>query len=104
LITPFHELCPLFKSYDFIVNLKPEIIIISHQALIVKYMYSFCKVDQPAKMKPTAKHPFKVHIWARISTKGITLILIFSRIMDRLFYVEEMQGKTLLPFLIPNPV
>lgn len=59
----------------------------------------FRKVGQPGKMKPTAKHPFKVHVWAGISTKGSTPVLIFSGIMDRYFYVEEILRNTLLPFL-----
>jgi len=50
----------------------------------------FRKVGQPAKMKPTAKHPFKDHVWAGISTKGSTPTLMFGGIMDRFFYVEEI--------------
>ena len=59
----------------------------------------FRKVGQPAKMKPTAKYPFKVHVWAGISTKGATPILMFGRIMDRFFYVEEILRNSLLPFV-----
>ena len=59
----------------------------------------FRKVGQPAKMKPTAKHPFKVHVWAGISTKGATPILMFGGIMDRFFYVEEILRNSLLPFV-----
>ena len=59
----------------------------------------FRKVGQPAKMKPTVKHPFKVHVWAGISTKGATPILMFGGIMDRFFYVEEILRNSLLPFV-----
>ena len=59
----------------------------------------FRKVGEPKKMKPTAKHPFKVHVWAGISTKGATPVLIFGGIMDRFFYVEEILQHTLLPFV-----
>ena len=59
----------------------------------------FRKIDQPGKMKPTSNHPFKVHVWAGISTKGATPILIFGGIMDRFFYVEEILCNTLQPFL-----
>lgn len=34
----------------------------------------FRKIGQPKKMKPTPKHPYKVHIWAEISMKGATPI------------------------------
>jgi len=59
----------------------------------------FRKVGEPKKMKPTAKHPFKVHVWAGISTKGATPVLIFGGIMDQHFYVEEILRNTLLPFV-----
>lgn len=59
----------------------------------------FQKVGQPTKIGPMVKHPFKVHIWAGISTKGATPILMFSGIMDRFFYVEEILKNFLLPFL-----
>jgi len=59
----------------------------------------FRKVGQPKKMKPTAKQPFKVHVWAGISTKGATSVLIFGGIMDQHFYVEEILRNTPLPFV-----
>ena len=54
--------------------------------------------EQP-KLKGQAKHPFKVHIWAGISKRGPTRVLIFSGNMDATFYVNEILEKTLLPFL-----
>ena len=59
----------------------------------------FRKVGEPAKMKPTVKHPVKVHVWAGISKRGATEILIFSGIMKKEFFVEEILKNTLLPFL-----
>ena len=59
----------------------------------------FSKSGPTAKMKPTAKHPFKVHVWAGISTKGATPILMFSGIMDRFFYVREILKNSILPFI-----
>jgi len=50
-------------------------------------------------MKPTAKHPFKVHTWAGISTKGATPILMFGGIMDGFFYVEDILRNSLFPFV-----
>ena len=54
--------------------------------------------EQP-KLKGRAKHPFKVHIWAGISKRGATRVLIFSGNMDAMFYVNEILEKTLLPFI-----
>lgn len=52
----------------------------------------------PGKMKPRSKHPFKVNVWAGISNRSATPILIFTGIMHKEFYVEEILGKVLLPF------
>ena len=54
--------------------------------------------EQP-KLKGRAKHPFKVHIWAGISKRGPTRVLIFSGNMDATLYVNEILEKTLLPFI-----
>lgn len=70
---------------------------LSHHAKL-----SFRKVNDPnynRKLKPKAKHPLKVHVWAGISTAGATPILIFRGIMDSEFYVKEILEGTLLPFL-----
>ena len=58
----------------------------------------FGKDDRPAKLKPKRKHPFKVHVWAGISTGGATSILIFRGIMKKEFYVNEILGNVLLPY------
>ena len=56
------------------------------------------KWEQP-KFKGRDKHPYKVHVWAGISKRGATKILIFDGNMDAKFYVEEILGGTLLPFI-----
>ena len=48
--------------------------------------YSFQKKNQPAKLKPKAKQPIKVHVWAGISKRGATHVCIFEGIMDTDFY------------------
>lgn len=58
----------------------------------------FRKEGAPAKMKPKSKHPFKVNIWAGISKRGPTPILIFTGIMRKEFYVEQILQNVLLPF------
>ena len=44
------------------------------------------------------KHPIKVHVWAGISLKGPTDIIIFEGIMDSSLFVEILRVG-LLPFL-----
>lgn len=44
------------------------------------------------------KHPAKVHVWAGISLKGPTKIIIFEGTMDGPLYVEILKTG-LLPFL-----
>lgn len=58
----------------------------------------FTKDGLPPKPKPKSKHPFKVHIWAGISKRGATPVLIFTGIMRKEFYVKEIMENVLLPF------
>jgi len=44
------------------------------------------------------KHPVKVHVWAGISLKGPTKIVIFEGTMDAPLFVEILKTG-LLPFL-----
>ena len=39
-----------------------------------------------------AKHPVKVHVWARISLKGSTGVFIFEGIMDAETYINILDG------------
>lgn len=57
---------------------------------------------EPPKLKGRAKHPFKVHIWAGISKRGATRVLMFTGNMDAKFFVGEILEKTLLPFIQSN--
>lgn len=43
----------------------------------------FRKKDRLPRLKPTPKHPYKVHVWAGISKRGPTKIAIFSGIMKK---------------------
>lgn len=58
----------------------------------------FRKEGTPGKLKPRGKHPFKVNIWAGISKRSATPVLIFTGIMKKEFYVGEILEKVLLPF------
>ena len=57
--------------------------------------------EQP-KLKGRAKHPHKVHLWAGISKRGPTKVLIFTGNMDAKFYVEEILEKTFNKIMTPN--
>lgn len=58
----------------------------------------FRKRKQPRKLKPRPKHPIKVHIWAGISSRGATPVVIFTGIMNSTRYCSILE-KGLLPFL-----
>lgn len=58
----------------------------------------FRKKGEPPKLKPRGKHPFKLHVWAGISKRGATPILLFTGIMRKEFYVEQILQNVLLPF------
>ena len=51
----------------------------------------------PNQCRP--KHPLKIHLWGRISKRGLTQLLIFSGIMESEFYTNEILKNTLKPFL-----
>ena len=59
----------------------------------------FRKEGMAAKLKPKVKHPYKVHVWAGISKRGATPIVLFTGIMKSEFYVESILRDTLLPFV-----
>lgn len=56
------------------------------------------KWEQP-KVKGQPKHPLKVHIWAGISKRGPTKLMVFEGIMDAEFYFTEILSDGLLLFV-----
>ena len=60
----------------------------------------FCcrKKGQRPKLKPRAKHPIKLHVWAGISQRGRTEICVFEGKMDATLYVKILEA-CLLPFV-----
>jgi len=54
---------------------------------------------EPPKLKGKPKHPIKVHVWAGISKRGPTKLIVFEGIMDAQFYVAEILSNGLLPFI-----
>ena len=51
----------------------------------------------PQKGKP--KHPFKVSVWAAISKRGASPILVFTGIMEKTYYSNAIVRDTLAPFV-----
>ena len=60
---------------------------------------SFRRWWEPPKLKGKPKHPFKLYVWACISKRGTSPILIFEGIMERSFYIEEIIKGVLSPFI-----
>ena len=58
----------------------------------------FRRIKEPRKLKPKPKHPVKVHVWAGISCRGATKIVIFTGIMTAVRYCLILEAG-LLPFL-----
>ena len=58
----------------------------------------FRKKNMPRKMKYKHKHPPKIHVWAGISKKGATQIVMFSGIMNATRY-SDILSASLVPFL-----
>lgn len=48
---------------------------------------------------PKPKHPLKVHVWAGISRRGPTQMVIFDGIMDSVFFTENILKEALLPLI-----
>ena len=60
--------------------------------------HSYRRKGESAVLKPRAKHPTKVHVWAGISKMGPTPVVIFEGIMDATLYIQILQ-QSLVPFI-----
>ena len=58
----------------------------------------FHKQGQPIKLVARPKHPQKVHVWAGISSKGATTIVMFAGIMNATRYTDILD-TALIPYL-----
>ena len=63
--------------------------------------HSYRKIGEAATLKPRPKHPLKLHVWAGISRRGATPIVIFSGIMDADLYINIL---LFLSFVTPTPI
>ena len=59
---------------------------------------SFRKRGAPRKLKYRHKHPPKLHVWARISRRGATNIVMFDGIMTAMRY-GDILSASLVPFI-----
>ena len=48
----------------------------------------FRRKGQPGKLKPCVKHPYKVHVWAGISRRGKSKLLLFTGIMRKVYNTQ----------------
>ena len=55
----------------------------------------------PRKLKYKHKHPPKIHVWAGISKRGATKIVMFRGIMMAIRY-SDILSASLVPFLKEN--
>ena len=60
---------------------------------------SFRKRGEQRILRGKPKHPFKVHVWAAISKRGASDVVIFTGIMDSQFYATEIIRNSLFPFI-----
>ena len=60
--------------------------------------HSYRKRGEQAILKPRPKHPIKVHVWAGISRRGPTPVVIFEGTMNAEFYVSILRSS-LVPFI-----
>ena len=60
--------------------------------------HSYRKKGEQPTLKPRPKHHIKLHVWAGISRRGTTPIVIFEGTMNADLYVSILQ-KSLVPFM-----
>ena len=59
---------------------------------------TFYKKGQPVRYKMKAKHPPKVNVWAGISSRGATNVVVFTGTLTATWYVDILEAA-LIPFL-----
>ena len=59
---------------------------------------TYHKEGEPSRMISGLKHPSKVHVWAGISAKGATSIVIFTGILTATRYTDILEAA-LIPFI-----
>ena len=59
---------------------------------------TFYKKGQPVRYKMKAKHPPKVNVWAGISSRGATNVVVFTGTLTATRYVDILEAA-LIPFL-----
>lgn len=63
----------------------------------------FRRLNEPRKLKARAKHPAKVHVWAAISNRGASRVVLFNGIMNATRYTHILK-RGLLPLLKKFPI
>ena len=64
----------------------------------LKCMERFASEKRSPSENEAKEHPFKVNIWVGMSKRSQSPVLIFTGIMRREFYIEQILQNFLLPF------
>ena len=80
----------IFIFHDVIWTDETTVVLDPHKRL------SYRKKGGRPTLKPRAKHPTKVHVWAGISWNGATRVCVFTGIMNAEMYVRILE-QCLLP-------
>ena len=78
-----------------------EDVIFSDKSTVALEMHgklTFRRLKQPHRLKPRPKHPAKIHIWAAISCRGASSVVLFTRIMNATRYTKILEAG-LLPLI-----
>jgi transposase len=62
---------------------------------------TYHKQGEPSKMVSRPKHPPKVHVWAGISAKGATSVVIFTGVLIATRYTDILEAA-LKPFIVEH--
>ena len=95
-----------YKRYEFCMKCLRndeyfENVIFSDESSVVLDKHgkvTFRKKNQPRKLRSRPKHPAKIHVWAAISYKGASAVVLFGGIMNANCYTAILE-KGLLPML-----
>lgn len=60
--------------------------------------YQFQKTTEQSRKRGKPQYPAKVNVWAGVSRRGATKLLIFDGIMRKEFFIEEILKNTFLQF------
>nr|XP_006011230.1 PREDICTED: uncharacterized protein LOC102345902 isoform X2 [Latimeria chalumnae] len=60
----------------------------------------YSRRNEQSSIKPQLKHPHKIPVWGAISKKGPGPIILFTGIMKKDFFQEDIIRKVVAPFIV----